>query len=210
MIRVVLFNNEPVILEGLRAILSGQTDVEIVGEAATTSKILDLIQSHPSDVLVMDIPADADALDVICQLQAQPASPRLLVFTTLCDAIQVHRILQAGVLGYCLRCDDPSFVVEAIRAVAGGLPCESPTIRRQLLERPVPAPEYSMVEQFTSREQEVLKLLAEGLSRKEIAIRLGIRDSTLRDHLTSIRRKTGLVTREQLIAYAAQHRCDLL
>lgn len=87
-IRVVLFDDEPVILEWLRTTLSSQADIEVVGEATTTSEMLNLIQSHPSDVLVMDIPADADSLDVIRQLQAQPALPRILLFTSSGDAIQ--------------------------------------------------------------------------------------------------------------------------
>lgn len=208
MIRVVLFDDEPVILEWLRTTLSSQADIEVVGEAMTTHELLQLVQSHQPDVLVMDVPTDANFLDAIRQLQAQPTPPRILVFTALGDAIRMHEIFKAGVLGYLLRSDDTSYVAGAIRAVAGGLPCESPTIRQQLLECPPPNP--LLIEQFSPREREVLKLLAEGLTRKDIVITLGIKDSTLRDYLTSIRRKTGLTTREQLIAYAARHRFDLL
>ncbi len=210
MIKVVLFDDEPVILEGLRTTLNGYTDIKVVGEAMNTGEMFELVQSHAPDVVVMGMPAEASFLDVVRQLQAQPVPPKILVFTSLGDAIQVQEILRAGALGYCLRCDDTLYVAAAVRAVAEGLPCESPTVRQRLLERPAPAPDPSAVELFTPREREVLKLLASGLTRKDIAIALGIRDSTVRDRLTRIREKTGLVAREQLIAYAARHRFDLL
>lgn len=123
---------------------------------------------------------------------------------------QAQEILKAGVLGYCLRGENTSYVATAVRAVAGGLPCESPTIRQRLFERLAPSPDPSVMEKLTQRETEVLKLLAQGMARKEIADTLCIADRTLRDHLESISEKTGLMTREQLIAYAARHRFDVL
>lgn len=210
MIKVVLFGDERVILEWLRMVLSSQADIKIEGEAMTAREMLELVQSSQPDVLVMSIPADASFFDVVRELQTRHTSPKILVLVASADAGQVQEMLKAGVLGCCLRCDDPSHVVTAIRAVAGGLPCESPMARQRLLEHPAPMPNPSVTEQFTQREQEVLKLLAQGLTRKEIAITLCIQDSTLRDRLTSIGKKTGLVSREQLIAYAVRRRFDLL
>lgn len=106
-IKAMLFNDEQVILEWLRMTLSSQADIEIEGEAMTAREMLELVQSGQPDVLVMGVPADANLVDVVRELQARPGPPRILVLTSSADAAQVQEILKAGVLGCCLRGDDP-------------------------------------------------------------------------------------------------------
>lgn len=210
MIRVVMLDNELAILKALREALSGQPDIEIRGEATNADELLQLVRTHQPDVVLVGKLTSMDSLDVIRQLRSQSVALGIVIFASLEDVIQMPVILSAGALGYCLRCDELSYVAAAIRAVASGLPCESLTARRWLLERLAAAPDLTVIAQFTQREREVLKMLAQGMGRKEIADALRITDRMVREYLERIEGKTGLATREQLIAYAAKHRFDLL
>ncbi|BCX04814.1 MAG: DNA-binding response regulator [Candidatus Roseilinea sp.] len=210
MIRVVIFDNELAILEALRETLSGQPDVEIMGEATGADELLQLVHAYRPDVALAGTSPSANLPDVIRQLRSQFVALGIVVFASLDDVVQMSAVLDAGALGYCLRCDELSYVAAAIRAVASGLPCESPTARRWLLERLAAAPDPTVIARFTQREREVLKRLAQGMGRQEIADALRITDRTVREYLERIEEKTGLATREQLIAYAAKHRFDLL
>lgn len=211
MIKVVLANEDVVVLDDLRSIFNTQSDIEIVSEATSTVDMLQLIAHDQPDVVVMDaVLPDADVLDVIRQIQARPEPPRIVISSTFGDTEKARDIFSAGVRGYCLRSDDSRLVPAAVWSVAQGLRCASPTLCERLLEFAPATPDLSVIEKFTQREKDVLKLLAKGPTRKELASALGIADSTVRDHLDSISEKTGLVTREQMIAYAAKHRFDLL
>jgi DNA-binding NarL/FixJ family response regulator len=206
MINVMLNHEDALVLDSLRRMLSSEPDIEIAAETNTIAGLLTQVETHQPDVIILDaVLPDADILNMIAQLQSLPTQPNILILSTFNDVAKMSEILIAGALGYCSRCDDPKLIPAAVRAVAAGLPCTSPTVRRRLLEyvRPKSDPLPAMSD-FTEREQDVLRLLAKGLTRQQIANSLKIADRTLRDYLDCIRGKTGLTTREEMIVYAVK------
>jgi DNA-binding NarL/FixJ family response regulator len=212
MIRIGLHHEDALVRDGLERMLSAEPDMQLV---CTTSKIVDLlahIETEQPDVLILDaVLADVDILDVIARVQSLASLPNLLIVSILIDAAKISEILSAGVLGFYLRCDDPVLIPPTVRAVAAGLPTVSPSLRRLLLDHVKPiCKAQERVLDFTNKEREVLRLLAKGLTRKELANALGIADSTVRDYLVRIGSKVGVASREQLIAFAAKYEFDVL
>lgn len=206
MIRIGLNHEDALVLDGLKRVLSAESDMQVV---STTSRVADMLAQagiERPEVLILDaVLADADILDVIAQAQSLSSSPNLLIVSTLTDATRISEILSAGALGFYSRCDDPALIPAAVRAVAAGLPSVSPLIRQMLLDQlPAGQPKQELPH-FSKRESDVLRLLAKGLPRQQIATELSISDSTLRDYLDSLRHKTGLETREEMIVYAVQN-----
>ena len=200
-VRVVLADDHPRFREGLRFTLEREPDLEVVGEAADGRGVLDLVARLDPDVVLMDLAMPVlDGLAATRELVGAGARGRILVLTMSEDDDSVLAAVRAGAGGYLVKGADPEEVISAVRAVARGQAVFGAPLAGRLLSlfaAPAPA-----LPELSSREREVLALLAEGMSNAEIGGALFISPITVRNHLSSIFAKLQVSTRGQAVARA--------
>jgi len=211
-IRVVLADDHPVVRAGVKTFLEKEPDLQVVGEIALGSEVETLTSHWQPDVLVLDV--NMPGLDPVAatrRLKEQVPTLRILVLTAYDDDAYVTGLLAAGAMGYLLKEEALETLVAAIRAVARGESWLSQRIDGRLARRAVArvegaeADEHIRSEPLTSREREVLHLLALGLSNDEIAGRLVISRRTVQNHVSNIYSKLGLASRAEAVLYAIRH-----
>ena len=199
---------------GFTALLNSQPDIAVVGEAATGIEALVLARSLVPDVIVMDIRMpDMDGLEATRQITADPAlhNTRILVLTTFELDEYVFGALDAGASGFLLKGGEPSDLVRAIRIIAAGDSLLAPSVTRRLIDsytsRPQPTARrgHKGLAELTSREREVLGLVASGLTNAEIATTLQLSPLTAKTHVSRILMKLGARDRVQLVVIAYQN-----
>lgn len=206
MIRVVLADDQELVRAGFRMILSGEDDLEVVGEAGDGAEAVALVERERPDVVLMDIRMPGlDGIEATRRIAGGGSGSHVLVLTTFDRDEVVYRSLEAGAAGFLLKTAPPARLLEAVRTVAAGDALLAPTITRRLIEdylrRPRPGTQ-ARLERLTDRELEVLRLLAEGLSNNEIAQRLVVSDATVKTHVNHVLSKLGLRDRVQAVIYA--------
>lgn len=208
MIRVVVADDQAVVRGGLRMILESEAGIEVAGEAADGRHALDLIRELDPDVVLMDIRMpDLDGIEATRRLAAAGGRARVLMLTTYDLDENVYDALKAGAAGFLVKTESPARLVEAVRIVAAGEALLAPEITRRLVDRFVagmrpntPAPPE--LEELTTRELEVLGLVARGLSNAEIARTLFVSEGTVKTHVARILSKLGLRDRVQVVVFA--------
>lgn len=206
LIKVVLLFEDALVLDSVSKLLSAQPDVEIIGVARATADALKLVELQEPDVLLMDTPLpDADVFDIIGQLQARPKPPAILIVSTYHEPSGVAALMNAGVLGYCTRCDEPHPLPYAVRAVAAGLPCCSPTMQRRLMDWITAHVKPIINHDLSAREVEVLHCLAQDQTDAQIAESLHLTKNTIQFHLKNIYAKLGVHTRVGAAMWAANN-----
>ncbi len=203
MIRVLVVDDHPIVRDGLVAVLQDQTDLDVVGAAASAEDALALAERLGPDVVLLDLDLPGmDGVTVLPLLRALVQAPRVLVFTAYADDEQVFGAVKAGAAGYLLKGAEVAEIVRAIQVVRDGGSYLAPFIAARVLDA-VGATQRSST-QLSAREDEVLRLLAQGLVTKQIASSLGITERTVKFHVASILVKLGANNRAQAIALAAQ------
>ena len=205
LIRLLLADDHPVVRDGLTAILSTQPDFEIVGQAATGTEAVRLAAHLNPDVMLMDIEMpELDGVEALRQIRAARPDARVIVFTAFDTDERIVSAVQAGAQGYLLKGAPRDELFKAIRVVSGGGSLLQPVVASKLLNhvraRTHDQPEF---EPLTDRETEVLKLLAQGKSNKEIARLLVISERTVKFHVSSIMGKLGAANRTEAVSIAA-------
>lgn len=205
MIRVLLVDDQQMIRAGLRMLCEAQPDVEVVGEAGNGRDAVVLADRLAPDVVVMDLRMPGvDGITATGRILAARPATRVLVLTTFGDDDHLYPALTAGACGFLLKDAPPAALLDGIRrAAAGGSPFSEEVLTR-LVQRAVQArPEQPRpAGDLTTRELEVLDLVAEGLSNTEIGERLHIGVTTVKTHITSLMTKTGSPNRVRLALYA--------
>jgi len=209
-IRVLLVDDQQLVRTGFRMILADEDGIEVVGEASNGREAVDAMPRLRPDVVVMDIRMPVmDGVEATRRLATSgEAGPRVLVLTTFDTDEHFVAALRAGASGFLLKDVAPADFVAAIRVVAGGEALIAPAVTRRLLERfahlPMPgAAAYSeQLRDLTERELEVLKLVAQGLSNREIAERLVLAEPTVKTHVSHLLLKLDLRDRAQLVVLA--------
>ncbi|BAZ07239.1 response regulator transcription factor [Calothrix sp. NIES-3974] len=209
MIKIMLVDDQNLIRQGLRALLELEADLEIVGEAENGREALDLIpQLHP-DVILMDMRMPVmDGVRATLEIQKNYPQVKVLVLTTFDDDEYVTAAMQNGAMGYLLKDTPSEELAVAIRAVHKGYTQLGPGIVKKLLtqypgnhvcDSPIPPPSLT---ELTPREKEVLKLIANGASNREIAQELYISEGTVKNYVTNILNRLSLRDRTQAAIFA--------
>lgn len=205
-IRVLIADDHAIVRRGLRGLLDLVDDLEVVGEASDGATAVRMAASTRPDVVLMDLVMPAkDGLVATAEIKAQDPEVDVVALTSFLDEDKVVAALEAGATGYLLKDADEREVIDAIRAAHAGEMHLAPAVTRVLADRlrhREPAP---LAEPLTDRELEVLGLLGEGLSNKEIAAVLSIADCTARTHVSNLLGKLGLASRTQAALYAVEH-----
>ncbi|MCQ8189186.1 response regulator [Streptomyces rugosispiralis] len=201
MIRVAVVDDEALVRSGLRLILGTAPDIEVVAECSGAFAV-DTVLDSKADVVLLDIRMpDADGLSVLRQLRAAPASPAVAMLTTFDVQEYLAAALRAGAAGFLLKDTDPEQLVRAVRTLAEGGSVLDPAVTRAViggyLAAEAEATAAEAVEALTPREREVLTLLGEGLANPQIAERMGLAPSTVKDHVRAVLGKLGGLNRVQ-------------
>jgi DNA-binding NarL/FixJ family response regulator len=205
-IRVLVADDQSMVRAGFRMLLAGAEDIEVIGEASNGLEAVDSAARFHPTVILMDIRMpELDGLEATRRILAADDSARVLILTTFDLDEYVYEALAAGASGFVLKDDPPEQLLAAIRTVAAGDALLSPAVTKRVirqfsrLPRPTPPPEFG---ELTSREEEVFRLVAAGLSNAEIAAALFISDTTVKTHITHILQKLHLRDRVQAVVLA--------
>jgi DNA-binding NarL/FixJ family response regulator len=206
MIRVLVVDDQAMVRAGLRLILDGQADIEVVGEAADGEAAQVAVRRDHPDLVLMDIRMPRlDGIAATRKLIEHDPAVRVLVVTTF-DADQyVFEALRAGASGFILKDSSPEQLVAAVRLIAAGDALLAPARTRRLIEtqvRPKPTVDSSLIGTLTDREREVLLLMARGLDNSQIAAELFISDATVRTHIGHVLSKLNSRSRVQAVVVA--------
>jgi DNA-binding NarL/FixJ family response regulator len=208
-VRVLLVDDQPLLRTGFRLILSGEPDLEVVGEAADGEVAVTQVHALRPDVVLMDIRMPrVDGIEATRRVLALPDPPKVLVLTTFDLDEYVVEALRAGASGFLLKDVPADDLVDAVRVVARGEAIVAPRVTRRLLDRfadrlPSAAPgDADRLPGLTEREREVLLLVARGLSNAEIAGELVLSETTVKTHVSNMLVKLGLRDRVQAVVLA--------
>lgn len=204
-IRLLLVDDHAVVRSGLRMLLQVQPDMRIVGEAETGSEAIHQVRLHQPDVVLMDIQMpDMNGIEATKEIKAMSADTAVLALTMHEDDQYFFEMLRAGASGYVPKRAAPDELVSAIRTVSQGQVFLYPTLAARLVQSYLgkPGADTPPAEELTPREQEVLTLIAEGLTNPEIADKLVISAKTVDRHRENIMRKLNLHSRVDLVKYA--------
>ncbi len=204
--RVLIADDHAILRDGLRALLATADDLEVVGEAADGSEAVALAAKLDPDIILMDVAMPGlGGLEATLEIRKQSPRSKILVLTQYAEPEYVRRFLKAGVSGYVLKKSAGSELVSAIRAVIRGGLALDPEIARAVVQdpgAPPPADAPDPYDSLTDREKQVLKLLAEGRTSKDIAELLGISVKTAMSHREHVMLKLDLHNRTELVRYA--------
>lgn len=205
-IRVIIADDHGILREGIRALVSLSSDIEVVAEVADGRAAVDACKALDPDVVLMDIAMPGlGGLEATLELKREHPRTKVLVLTQYEDREYVRRFLKAGVSGFVLKKAAGSALIDAIRAVHGGGLVLDPQVAREAMEelgKPEQTSGQDLYETLTDREKQVLKLVAEGHSNKEVAEVLGISVKTAMTHREHVMEKLDLHNRTDLVRFA--------
>jgi NarL family two-component system response regulator YdfI len=202
MIRVLIVDDHLVVREGLHTILEVSGDLEPVGEAANGAEAVRLVGELSPDVVLMDLRMPGmDGIEAIQQIKARYPVVEIVILTTYDDDEYIVQGLRAGARGYLLKDTGRQALFEAIRAAARGESLLPSAVVDKVVAH-LGSPRPVAAGSLSEREQEVLALLAEGASNKEVSLRLQITERTVKAHVTSIFNKLGVNSRAEAVAVA--------
>lgn len=203
-IRVFVADDHAIVRKGIVAVLEIVPDIDVVGEAENGRDAVFRVEQLQPDVILMDlVMPDMDGIEAIRHIKDQQPEARILVLTTFAGEDMIFPAIKAGALGYHLKDSHPEELVQAIRQVYRGESSLHPVIARKVLEELThPSERPPTPDPLTSREVEVLRLVAQGLENWEIAEMLVITEATVRTHVSNITNKLHVASRTQAALYA--------
>jgi DNA-binding NarL/FixJ family response regulator len=216
-IRVLIADDQPVVRDGLAMLLGLIDDVEIVATASDGVEAVERACAERPDIVLIDLRMPRlEGAEATRQILASLPETRVLVLTTYADDRFLFPALQAGARGYLTKDATAEEIEHAIRALAAGQTHLDPAVQQRLVAtvvdqtqspagQPTPVPPSQLPDELTPREVEVLKLIAAGLSNREIADALVLSNATVKTHINRIFYKAGVRDRAQAVRYAYQH-----
>ncbi len=203
-IRVLIVDDHAIVRKGIRALLATKRDIQVVGEAANGADAVTQAETLQPDVVLMDlVMPKMDGIQATGEITTRNSSIRILVLTSFAGDEQVFPAIKAGALGYLLKDSGPQELIQAIRQVYRGEPSLDPSVARKVLTELSGPPKKPLTpDPLTARELNILKLIAQGQSNKQIAANLVIAEETVHSHVSSILSKLHLASRTQAALYA--------
>ena len=201
-LKVLIVDDHPLLREALRRALDGKRDMEIVAEAGDGEEAVKLTSELKPDVVIMDIVMPKlNGIEATKKIKEVTPNTAVLILTAYNDEEYILGLLDAGAAGYLLKSARGSDLVEAVRAIQAGESVLHPNIIAKLLKRAMTGPVegHQRSELLSERESEVLKLVALGMSNKEVATKLLVSERTIKAHLTNIFNKLNVASRSEAI-----------
>ncbi len=210
-IRILLVDDQRLMREGLRILLELEPDLEVVGEAENGEAALEAYATLRPDLVLMDVRMPGmDGVEATWRLRERWPEARVVILTTFDDDEYVFEGLRAGALGYLLKDVSGSELAQAVRTVAGGGALIQPSVARKVvaefarLAPPARVADAGLADPLSEREVEILRLLAQGLTNRQIADRLSLAEGTVKNYVTIILDKLGVHDRTQAAIRARQ------
>jgi NarL family two-component system response regulator LiaR len=205
---VLIVDDHPVVRHGLRAFLDLQEGIEVAGEGGNGREAERLVLEHNPDVVLMDlVMPDVDGIEGIRRIRAANPATRVLVLTSFAEDQKVFAAVKAGAAGYLLKDMHHEALAEAIRTVHRGEALLHPSVAAKLMQEFAKGERRTAsAESLTEREMEVLRLVARGMSNKEIAAELTVAEKTVKTHVSNILQKLQVADRTQAALYAVRER----
>ena len=203
-IRLLITDDHSIVRKGIKALLATEKDLQVVGEAENGADAVEKSAALKPDVVLMDlVMPEMDGIEATRRITTEQPGTKILVLTSFAADDKVFPAIKAGALGYLLKDSTPDQLLEAIRQVYKGEPSLEPSIARKVLqELSRPGQGKQTTEPLTERELEVLRLIAQGMSNKEIATKIFVAEWTVRSHVSNILGKLHLASRTQAALYA--------
>ena len=208
MIRVLIVDDHAVVRAGLARLLDTDDDIQVVATAADGAQAVVLVREYRPDVVLMDLSMPVlDGASATAAIRAASPEVRVVVFTSFSDRERILNALDAGAVGYLLKDADPRELLAGIRAAASGDSPLHPKAATAVLgararDRHRDHDRDRRTPKLSTREREVLQLVAKGLTNQRIAARLGISEKTVKTHLTSVFREIGVAQRTEAALWA--------
>jgi|SRR5579875_54811 len=205
-VRVFLLDDHQVVREGVRRVLETDQDIEVVGEAATAAEALERIDAARPDVAVLDVRLpDGDGIDVCREIRSRHPETACLILTSFAEDEALAEAVMAGAAGYVLKQIQGNELVASIRAVANGHSLiDAATTRRVLDGLRRAQAERQDVERLTARERQILDLIAEGKTNRQIGAELYLAEKTVKNYVSNLLAKLGMGRRTEAAVYAAR------
>jgi DNA-binding NarL/FixJ family response regulator len=205
-IRVLIVDDHEIVREGLATLLIEEVTVEVVGQAPTGAEAVTLATLLRPDVILMDlIMPEMDGIEATRRIRRASPASQILVLTSFVDDQHVRDAIEAGAIGYLLKDVLKADLLRAIRTAAQGEPVLHPEAQRYLMRQVSPLSPPSLLHHLTEREREVLRLITQGQSNKEIAQTLHLTEGTVKGYVSAVLAKLGVADRTQAALYAVKH-----
>lgn len=204
-VRILIVDDHPIVRQGLDRLIEREPDLQIVAEAATADEALGAVDSEAIDFVILDIGLkQGSGLDVIGQIRARRADLPILVLSMHQERFYAERVLRNGAQGYVMKQGDPGEIVPAIRRILTGDLYLSAVLAEELVRRAVEGPDESRppAELLSDREAEVVRLIGDGFSTREIAGELNLSVKTIESYRANVKRKLGLRSGAELARFA--------
>ncbi len=205
-VRVFLLDDHEIVRRGIRELLEGEPDIEVVGESGTAEEAIRRIPALRPDVAILDarLP-DGSGIDVCRAVRSQDPSIRALILTSYDDDEALFAAIMAGAAGYVLKQVRGTDLVETVRRVAAGQSTLDPSVTEAVLQRlRTGPPSDPAVARLTGQERRILTLIGEGLTNRAIAQELGLAEKTVKNYVSSLLAKLGLGSRTQAALFATR------
>jgi DNA-binding NarL/FixJ family response regulator len=206
-ITVFLLDDHEIVRRGLRDLLESEGDITVVGEASTASEAVRRVPALDPDVAVLDVRlAEGNGVEACRAIRSNHPRTACLILTSFSDDEALFEAIMAGAAGYVLKQIGSNDLVDAIRRVSAGQGLLDPAVTAKVLERLRHGPyEDTTIARLSPQEHDVLTLLAEGLTNRQIAARMHLAEKTIKNYVTSVLSKMGMARRTEAAVYAARH-----
>jgi DNA-binding NarL/FixJ family response regulator len=205
-IRVLIVDDHEIVREGLETLLTEEATMLVVGQAANGAEAVALAADLQPNVILMDlVMPEMDGIQATRLIRSSGLASQILVLTTFADDQKVREAIEAGAIGYLLKDVLKADLLRAIENAAQGKPTLHPEAQSFLMRQVSAAPTPASKPNLTEREFDVLRLLAQGRSNKEIAVSLHLTEGTIKGYVSAILAKLGVADRTQAALYAVKH-----
>jgi two-component system, NarL family, response regulator DevR len=207
-ITVFLLDDHEIVRRGLRDLLESEGDISVVGEASTEDEAVRRVPALDPDVAVLDVRlAEGNGVEACREIRSRHPRTACLILTSFSDDEALFEAIMAGAAGYVLKQIRSTDLVDAVRRVAAGQNLLDPAVTARVLERLRRGPDQDeRIARLSPQEHDVLALLAEGLTNRQIAARMYLAEKTIKNYVTSVLSKMGMARRTEAAVYAATHR----